>query len=202
MTATIDSKAVSKVIRKTVWLKLEAVGFCKFTTRTAWRFGSALHVVNFQSFNSYNAEILGCTTMSFSVNLGLHFDFMPGGGGAEYLGPDNPPKESQCIFRKPLRRSLPQPNNADPRIWSVDSDGLNVALCVADALQMIEQDGLPWFTDFSDPMRALRFVEAEEESFDQFGPSGTWGFGRPGSPMRKHAITYLRKAVSALHGAN
>jgi len=52
------------------------------------------------------------------------------------------------------------------------------------------------FTKLSDLVHALRVVETEEEKFDRFGPSGTWGFGRPGSPLRKHAITYLRKAVA------
>ena len=179
MTPAIDSKAVSKAIRTTVWLKLKTVGFTKFTTRTAWRFGSALHVVNFQSFNSYNAKILGCTTMSFAVNLGLHFDFKPKGGGTEYFAPDNPPNEAQCLFRKPLGapsatkqgrsshlvnrfrwfecRSLRRGRTADNRTGQLP----------------------PGFTDFSDPIRALRFVETEDENFDRFGPSGTWRFGRP-----------------------
>lgn len=175
---------------------MKADGFVRFTARTAWRFEPALHVVNFQSFNSYTADLLGCTTFSFAVNLGLHFGFMPWGVSTEYVGPERPPNEAQCILRKPLRRHLPQPDNSDPRFWSVHPTGANVDLCIADALKVVEHEGLPWFAELSVPLNALRIIETEEEQFDKFGPSGTWGFGRPGSPMRNHAIGYLRKALA------
>jgi hypothetical protein len=198
----IDSQVVNKAIRKFVWSKLKIMGFRKFTSRNACRFGSAMHVVNFQSFNSYNAAVLGCTTFSFAVNLGLHFDFMPSSGGTKYLGPDNPPKEYECIFRKPLRRSLSQPKNPDPRIWFVDPDGQNVESCVVDALELIEREALPWFDEFSDPIAALRIVDSEQEQFDKFGPNGTWGFGRPGSPVRERTIDYLKAAILELQKPN
>lgn len=193
---TIDSRAVNKSIKQRVWPALRIAGFQNFTSRNAWRFGRVFHVVNFQSFNSYNATVLGCTTFSFAINLGLHFDFMPWGGGSERFKPNHPLHEAQCIFRKPLRRTLQQPDNPHPGIWAVDPMGLNIGPCISDALDVIERDALPWFAEFNNPANALRVVETEQEQFDKFGPSGTWGFGRPGSPMRMHAISYLQSALS------
>ena len=192
----IDSKVVNKAINRLVWPQLKVLGFTRHRARTAWCFGSSIYVVNFQSFNSYLAGGIDCTTYSFAVNLGLHFEFMPWGGGTEYLGPEKPPHEAQCIFRRSLRRSVVQPGNLRPDIWAVDPDGFNVDLCVADAMAVIEHEGLPWFAALSDTADALRRVQAGEESYDKFGPVGTWGFGRPGSPLQRHAITYLRTALT------
>ena len=70
---TIDSRTVNKCIKQRIWPLLRIAGFEKFNSRNAWRFGNVFWVVNFQSFNRYNATVLGCTTFSFAINLGLHF---------------------------------------------------------------------------------------------------------------------------------
>ena len=194
---TIHSSNINKCIKQRVWPLLKISGFEKFTSRNAWRLGNVFQMVNFQSFNSYTATALGCTTFSFSVNLGLHFDFMPQGGGSERFKPNHPPHEAQCIFRKQLRRTLQQLNNFHPGIWAVDPMGLNIDSCISDAINLIERDALPWFAELSDLANALRVVETVQEEFDKFGPTGTWGFGRPGSPMRMHAISYLQNALSS-----
>jgi hypothetical protein len=68
----MDSKSVNKEIRQTIWPLLREAGFWRFSSRSAWRHAeSRVEVLNFQSFNSYNAGVLGCTTYSFSVNLGV-----------------------------------------------------------------------------------------------------------------------------------
>lgn len=193
----VSSQTVNKAIRQKIWPELKSASFRRFTARNAWRFECALHVVNFQSFNSYNAHILGCTTFSFSVNLRLYFDFMPWGGEGSTDCPDRLPNEAKCVLHKSLRRRLPQPSNPDFRIWSVDPTGANTDLCVADALEVIKCEGLPWFAEFSKPLNALRLVEMGEEQFDEFGPSGTWGYGRQGSPMRNQVVACLRRMLAA-----
>jgi hypothetical protein len=106
--------------------------------------------------------------------------------------------EYECTFRRSLRKSLPQTECIRPDIWSIDQSGSNIGECVEDALGIIEREGLAWFGEFSDPQKALQFLERpEEEEFDRFGPFSTWGFGRPGSPARTQAITYLRRALDA-----
>lgn len=69
----MDSRVVSRSIKNEIWPLLRKSGFSAFSARTAWRFApEQTHVVNFQSFNTYLAERLGCTTVSFGLNLGIY----------------------------------------------------------------------------------------------------------------------------------
>jgi hypothetical protein len=188
----MDGKVVSQLIRKTVWPRLRDQEFSKFSSRDAWRFGQAFCVVNFQSFNSYLANGLGCTTFSFAVNLGLNYGFMPLGMTTRMPSIEKPPRESECIFRKPLLRRLNQPGNKHPQIWKVDPSGDNAAECVSDALNVLLDEAMQWFELVGDLSKAVQIVEHEDEEFRKSGPLGTWGFGRPGSPLRQQTLGHLR----------
>ena len=60
------------------WPVLKDRGFTCFTSRTAWRDQEQLiDIINFQSFNGYNADVLGCTTFSFAVNLSIYLADVP-----------------------------------------------------------------------------------------------------------------------------
>src|SRR6478735_8375328 len=86
-------------------------GFTRFTERNAWRYvDDVVHVVNFQSFNSYNAEAIGVTTYSFSVNLGIFFSQIPPTYGDPACPKKGPPKphEYECHLRGSLARTFPQ----------------------------------------------------------------------------------------------
>src|ERR1700756_4978391 len=73
-TLPLDSSIVNREIKSAIRPLLQAAGFTQFTTRTGWRYaGEKIDVVNFQSFNSYLASSLGCTTYSFCINLGCSF---------------------------------------------------------------------------------------------------------------------------------
>ena len=192
----MDSKVVSQLIRKAVWPRLRDQAFSKFSSRDAWRFGRAFCVVNFQSFSSYLANGLGCTTFSFAVNLGLNFDFMPLGMTMRMPSIERPPRESECIFRKPLLRRLNQPGNEHPQIWTVDPSGNNAEECVSDALNVLLRDAMPWFEMVGDLSKAAQIVEHEDEEFGRSGPIGTWGFGRPGSPLRLRTLAHLRAELN------
>jgi hypothetical protein len=68
----VDSRDVTKEIRRLVWPELREHGFEAFTGRTAWRYvDNAVDIVNFQSFGASIADAVGCTTFSFSVNTGV-----------------------------------------------------------------------------------------------------------------------------------
>ncbi len=68
----MDSKVVNKAIRDVIRPFLKENEFTKFTGRDSWRVKKdTIEVINFQSFNSYNADILGVTSFSFGVNLGV-----------------------------------------------------------------------------------------------------------------------------------
>jgi len=194
----MDSKDVARATRSRIRPPLKAAGFDRFTSRTAWRFrGQAIGVVNFQSFNSYIASRVGCTTFSFAINLGCHYRFLPEFGTSKYYDRDNPPQEYHCAFRRPLRKSLSQPSLPRPDIWLVEADGSNLSICIDDAADVLERDAKPWLDRLCDMREALRIAEADDEKFDLTGPSGTWGFGRKGSPMWQHVIEHLSAALDA-----
>ena len=68
----VDSRDVTRDIRRVVWPALPEAGFDAFTGRTAWRYvDTAVDVVNFQSFSASLADTVGCTPFSFSLNLGV-----------------------------------------------------------------------------------------------------------------------------------
>ena len=70
----MDSKVVNKYIKNKIWPYLKEQGFSQFNARNAWRTkDETIEVINFQSFNSYIAEGVGCTTYSFGINLGVYY---------------------------------------------------------------------------------------------------------------------------------
>jgi Domain of unknown function (DUF4304) len=165
----VDARDVTRVIRRIVWPALRPEGFDAFTGRTAWRYvGDAVDVVNFQSFGASVADAVGCTTFSFSVNLGV---CLPQDGPARLR-----PAVYECVpHRRRLEKSLAQPwfqpfrgdtrrwplslrlhreglrkvlrsDTHDRRdTWFVKPDGSNVEECIEDALRALREEGLPWF---------------------------------------------------------
>ena len=107
----MDSKVVAREIKREIWPLLRREGFMEFSPKTAWRHTpDQIHVVNYQSFNSYLAEGVGCTTFSFALNLGIFFRAIP----FEYpvkKGPDPSvkPQEYHCHFRHRLVKGIDQP---------------------------------------------------------------------------------------------
>jgi Domain of unknown function (DUF4304) len=157
----MDSKVVGKELRRVVRPLLKDLGFTRFTGRTAWRFTEgATWVVNFQSFNAYLAEGVGCTTYSFCLNLGVHFDVVPSWAGRE-VSPT--PHEAECAFRftglKTLSQPLFHPYGRTPAVdrhdvWFVRDDGTNLAEVVADARSIIEGPGLVTLQAYENPLYA------------------------------------------------
>ena len=103
----MDSKAVNKEIRARIWPLLKDIGFSRFTPRTAWRYrGDKIDVLNFQSFNSYNASVLGITSFSFCVNLGSFLNYVPSKWPVKVKDGHPIPNEAECHFRRRLMRSV------------------------------------------------------------------------------------------------
>jgi hypothetical protein len=64
----VDSRAVTREIRRVVWPALRGEGFETFTGRTAWRYADdAVDVVNFQSFSASLADAV--EDVPFAVEL-------------------------------------------------------------------------------------------------------------------------------------
>lgn len=74
----MDSKGVNSAIRGEVRPLLIAARFERSTERTYCRYHvDRIDVINFQSFNSYNAGVLGITTYSFALNIGCYLKYIP-----------------------------------------------------------------------------------------------------------------------------
>src|SRR5687768_5994644 len=114
----MDSKSVNREIRRAIWPLLKAHGFAEISARTAWRHSDQkIDVVNFQSFNSYNAGVMGVTTFSFAVNLGGYLRYVPPQWPPKKIKNGVPyPAEYECQFRGSLSRTLSQPRNAHSHV--------------------------------------------------------------------------------------
>jgi Domain of unknown function (DUF4304) len=183
----VDSSIVNREIKSVIRPLLQDAGFTQFTARTGWRYGGQkIDVVNFQSFNSYLANSLGCTTYSFCVRLGCSFDAIPRGDRVKRKHDLLRPEEYECHFRGPLQKTIRQPNLKRTDVWYVDPSGQNLKVVIKDARKAILEHGLPWFSRFADLNEVLRTLQKDSES-----PEGTSGFGTKTSPCRHFMTGYV-----------
>jgi len=119
----MDSRVASKLIRSEIWPILRRQGFTKLNARNAWRYRQPLiDVVNFQSFNSYLAEGIGCTTYSFGVNLGVYVQ-----DGLDSQVKRNKagrllPHEAECAYRVQLKKRKPIDLCAREDVFYIDAE--------------------------------------------------------------------------------
>jgi hypothetical protein len=185
----MDSKVVNQGIRGRIWPRLRERGFGTFSSRSAWRHRSdRIEVVNFQSFNAYNAGVIGCTTFSFAVNLGCYLLAIPPRFEPSRIKATKGhlvPEEFACHFRGQLSPDVPQPKLLAKNIWFIDETGSNLALSLDDAWAALDGSGLPWFEQFASPAEVLRILRHEPEQQGHL-----WGFGNNPSPVRHYFIGY------------
>lgn len=144
--------------------------------------------MNYQSFNAYLADGVGCTTYSFAVNLGIYFRTIP----FEYpvaKGPDPAvkPQEYHCHFHHRLLKTIDQPILLRPTIWYVEPTGSNLLQCIDDSRTAILQEGLPWFDRF----QSLEFVLAllmDQDNLPEVFCTRT-------STIRKRMIGYIARRI-------
>jgi Domain of unknown function (DUF4304) len=194
----MDSSVVNRQIRAEIWPMLRDNGFAQFTSRSAWRHQTdRIDVVNFQSFNSYNADVLDVTTFSFSVNLGSYLSYIPDHHpGTVKLKKNLPiPAEYQCHMRRRIRRSYVDRECTVDDIWFIDKRGSNVEKAIHDVRMVLLRDGIPWFSRFASPSAVYDLLSHQEEDMAEL-----WGFGRPGSPIRCYFLGYAAKAAGLVAG--
>jgi hypothetical protein len=186
----MNSKAISEEIRGRVWPMLKAQGFDLFTTRTAWRdTGDKIDVVNFQSFNAYNASILGVTPFSFAVNLGSFLKYIPPTWPPKVKDGRLTPEETECQFRGNLLPTLAQVGARQSNVWSVDEQGRNLLWCIQDVVQQLPI-AIAWFSRLGDRSEVLSVLLGHDEDMDTL-----WGFGGRSSPLRSYLTGYVALAV-------
>ena len=214
--ATIDSRVVNRALRQIVWTALQPLGFTRRTQRTAWRDRpDSIQVVNFQSFNSYAAEVMATTSYSFAVNLGVFYPAIAERSAvARFIKDQSRPAEPHCHARKILSKGIAQSDEVaparrvDPRssptagqwvdrpdVWFVVPDGSNVNAVVSDALSRILEVGIPWLERLSDLREARGHFREVEDSWQGRGLLAEHYGGTLGSPSRLHSIGALSAAL-------
>jgi hypothetical protein len=192
----MDSKEINKQIKKEIRPLLKQHGFERFTARSSWRyFPDRIEVVNFQSFNWYNAEILHVTTFSFAVNLGIYFLYVPEKFLASSIkNKDNKllPEEYSCHFRRRLFKTIEQPECNLPDTWYIGPNGEYQDLALQDVKKVILSEAFAWFNRFSDKTEVLRTLLEDDENNGERG----WGFGAKGSPNRNYQTGYVALSLS------
>jgi len=182
----MDSKIVTKEINSCIKPLLKKNGFDKWTGRTYWRYhADRIDILDFQSFNSYNAEVIGCTTFSFSINLSCFLRYIP--SETEIKSKDSllRPIESQGHFRRRLKKGIIQTELETKDIWFVDNHRANLINVMIDCGNQIEKIGLNWFDQFGSKENVLSILINDSMDMD-----GTWGFGNPDSPNRNLYTAY------------
>ena len=191
----MDSKAVNREIKKTIWPLLKAAGFTIFTTRSAWRQNSeTIDVLTFYSFNKYNSDVLGVETFSFTVSIGKYLKYVPATWPPPTKGGVLLPSEPECSFRGSI---LPKVHGA-PRqdnIWSITKDGENLLQCIQDVQTQIP-DALNWFERLEHRTQVLEILEHDPAKSQRL-----WGFGTPTSPVRSYLLGYVSLSLGRIESA-
>jgi uncharacterized protein DUF4304 len=185
----VDSQIVNELIRRICWPLLRKQGFTDFSGRTARRMtADRIEVINFQSFNSYLANAIGCTSFSFSVNLGVFLTRIPHrpADEAEKTTVSFRPAEFDCHLRRRLLKTLSIDSYERGDTWSISADGANAERLVLDATDKIKAEALPWFERYRNSETLLETLHTEEPLSD-----GTWGCGTMTSPSRRLITGYV-----------
>ena len=188
----MDSNAVNKRIRGEIRPLLREAGFAHFTGRTSWRHSEhQIDVVNFQSFNDYNASIIGCTTYSFAVNLGCYLlevpESFPSVKRKDGLAL---PQEYNCHFRGRVHRQIEQPELRTDEIWYIDPEAKYLNKALHDVRMALLRDAFPWFDRLRDRNEVLRILLEDQQIM-----ASLWGFGNLGSPYRQYLTGYVALAM-------
>ena len=99
-------------------------------------------------------------------------------------------------MRGRLFRSYPERSLSDRHIWLIDERGSNIPKALHDVRMVLAREGLPWFSQFMSPSRVYAILDANEEQMDSL-----WGFGRPGSPIRRYYLGYVARAAGLMDEA-
>lgn len=185
----MDSRVVAREIGNEIWPLLRREGFTNFNPKTAWRYTpEQIHVVNYQSFNSYLAERVGCTTFSFALNLGIFFRAIPlRRPGTEGPDPFMKPQAYHCHFHHRLLKNIEQLALPRRDTWYVETDGGNLLQCLDDSRTAIEREGFPWFDRFQSLESVLALLMQQEQLPDVYAA--------PTSPARKRMIGYIARRL-------
>ena len=187
----MNGSLVNREIRSIVHPALRASGFSAFSPRTTWRHRpDRIDIVNFQSFNSYLASSVGCTTYSFALNLSVYLLDIPDHGKPLKMKEGLPlPDEWLGHLRLHPHRTLEQHELARRDIWFIDPEGTYTRAAVEDARDVIVEKGIPWFERWTDDGAVLAALRQPEPVL----PDGTELPGSADSPARNLMVGYVAR---------
>lgn len=184
----IDGKVVSRAVRAEVRPLLKEVGFASFTDCKGWRDTEfTVDHVTVRSFNAYNAGVLGCTSYSFTVEVGVFY---------RCFRPDlSRPQDYDCTFRAILGKTIRQPffvtewgpAKDRPEVFHVLPDGSNLDAVIEDAKRVLSSQGILFMERFNDPGRAFEALMTERMTDVDFGKPQVMLPGNPDSPAWRQA---------------
>lgn len=179
----MDGRVVGQAIRKDVRPLLKDAGFTSFTDRKAWRETEyTFDHVNFRSYNAYHAGVLGCTSYSFTVEVGVFY---------RCFDPSlERPQDYQCTFRALLGKTIRQPFFATewgpaqdrPEVLHILPDGSNLEEVIEESKHLMRTQGLPFLDHYNNPERAFSSLMNERMSSVGFGKLDVGLPGNPDSP--------------------
>jgi hypothetical protein len=165
-----------------------------FSSRTAWRHHSyRIEVVNFQSFNSHHAAVIGCTTYSFVVNLGCYVLAIPPQDETSQIKEKKArllPEEYRCHFRSRMSPSDHRCVHREKGLWSIDTTGSNLDPSLEDVWVVLNGSGFPWFDQFASPAEVLRILRTEPLQ------DRLHGSGNNPSPVRHYFLGYVALSLN------
>ena len=187
----MNSSIVNRAIRSLAWPVLRDRGFTSFTSRTAWRDRDQfIDIINFQSFNRYNADAVGCTTFSFAINLSIYLTDVPSDRAPNVRDDRVRPAEYEGHIRRRLLPASPYLSRAQD-IWLIDEQGQNTEGTVAQAALALADTADSWFAALGSRSVVLSALLGTTAPPDEL----TWLPGTPGSAARNTAIGYLALAL-------
>lgn len=182
----MDSKLVTKEINSCIKPLLKKNGFDKSTGRTFWRnLNDRIDIIDFQSFNAHNAEIIGCTTFSLTINLSCFLKYIPSETEIKYKDNEPRPREEQGHFRGTLNKGVVQNELTRQDIWFIDSNGANLIDVMIDCGRQIERIGFTWFNQFDTKQKVFDLLIEKSENMNNL-----FGFGNIDSPIRNEYTAY------------
>ena len=158
---------------------LADAGFLKSSSRGARRYkDSTIDVIEFQTFDSHIRDGVGCTPLSFSVRLGVHYraiEKAPWLNKDEVKKSNDNPREFDCEIRGALLKDVDQSGLFRPwgekstkdrmDVWYVCEDGSNLEDMLFRASSMVKKFGLQWFDYFNNTSNLLN--DSEGIQFDR-----------------------------------
>jgi len=174
----MDSKVVNNEIKKKIFPFLKESGFTEFNSRNALRItDQQVDIINFQSFNSYLAFGVGCTTYSFAINYYVYYkcyEKTPWFNGKVPSKPSEYMWMEQCRIRKTLNQAkLFHPyGRYDGKdrddTWYVKEDGSNLDEVIENAKDNIINGGFNYFERKSNLSEVINEYEKEARERGMF----------------------------------